>query len=322
MSRQINQFFSQKVDVDLQLIPAELFWEGAEKSSLNDLMISVLREDRMFPELEGNKFRKLKYHLKAIRKQDVILSVAGPYSNHLHALAVATKLFGLNTKVLIRSGTIKSTPTTVFALKRGIELHYIDPSSFRKRYNEDQHKAWLIEYGADYFIPEGGGGDKGVEACTEILANPNLDLSKITHICCAAGSGTMLAGMAKYIAKHAPNCTLIGISAVKQTKHLEEMLQKYAPDILAKERVQLIADTDFKGFGRWDDRLLNLIKTYDAFGLPLEQIYTAKMMWYLREFVQSEFENGAKPMNVLCIHSGGLQGRCGLVSKRPDMDEV
>jgi 1-aminocyclopropane-1-carboxylate deaminase len=315
MSNPIDSYFSQKAGLVIQEIPNKLLFNDIE-GNFENIEVSILREDRMFPELQGNKFRKLKYHLKNLPKGASILSVAGPYSNHLHALAVATKLFGLKTKVIIRKGTITQTPTTIFAMNSGVELFFISPLEFRKRYSIEQQNRWLIDFKADYFIPEGGGGPKGVSACEEILANPDLDVSLFTHVFCAAGSGTMLAGIAKSIIDNSYECTLVGVSAVKQTQHLEDILMEYAPSLVKNNQVHLIGDLDFKGFGRWDNRLLTTIKKFDAIDVELEQIYTAKMIWYLKNYFVQESAGalGSHKYKVLCIHSGGLQGRCGLIS--------
>lgn len=312
MSVKIADFFAKQVNPIIQQIPSNLLWEG---QVAHGIKLAILREDLMFPELEGNKFRKLKYHLTALDgTSDKLLSVAGPYSNHLHALAVATKLFGLNTHVLIREGRVMESSTTQFAKQQGVKLHYVNPAIFRLRYEESQQQQWLAQYSRNYFIPEGGGGEKGVKACEEILANSGLNLAEVTHIFCAAGSGTMLAGIAKYLEKNSSNCKLIGISAVKQTQHLVQLLQKYAPDLYQTDNVQLVGDSVFKGFGKWDQRLLDLIGQFDSLGIPLEQIYTAKMMWYLKEYLAQEIDQRNTPVNALAIHSGGLQGRCGLIT--------
>lgn len=311
MSTKIADFFAKPVNPIIQQIPNNFLWPNQQ---LPAIKLAILREDLMFPELEGNKFRKLKYHLTSLEGREKLLSVAGSYSNHLHALAVATKLFGLDTHVLIREGSVRESPTTQFAKQFGVSLHYIKPSCFRMRYNESQQQQWLAEYGRNYFIPEGGGGEKGIRACEEILASPLIKVEKLTHIFCAAGSGTMLAGLAKYLEKNSLNCKLVGISAVKKTQHLVQLLQLYAPDLYQSGNVQLIGDSVFKGFGKWDDRLLNLISQFDALGIPLEQIYTAKMMWYLKEFIAQEIDHKKIPINALAVHSGGLQGRCGLLS--------
>lgn len=316
MIHSIAQYFSKQPKVDIQIIPLEAL---VNESYLDyqHTEVHLLREDRMFPELEGNKFRKLKYHLLSLDSQSTILSVAGPYSNHLHALATATKLFGLKAKVLIRKGRVLNTPTTEFALKSGVELIYVEPSAYRLRHDIEMQQSWLNEHRADYFIPEGGGGEKGIKACTEILANEPIKEQQYTHICCAAGSGTMIAGIAQHLAmaKSKTSTKLIGISAVKQTQHLEQILNIYAPEMMRQKRIQLIGDTTFKGFGKWDQRLLKLMEDFDALDMPLEHIYTAKMLWYLRDFIiTSGTPNELNPMKILCIHSGGLQGRCGLIS--------
>ena len=84
---------------------------------LNDLLfeekklaVYVLRDDMIHPFISGNKWRKLKYNLVEMQRQEknTLLTFGGAYSNHIYATAAAGKLFGFNTAD--GSKTSKSDP--------------------------------------------------------------------------------------------------------------------------------------------------------------------------------------------------------------------
>ena len=70
------------------------------------LVVTVLRLDKIHPEISGNKWFKLKYYLEAakLRKKDRLISFGGPYSNHLVALACAARAQGFSSTGFIRGG--------------------------------------------------------------------------------------------------------------------------------------------------------------------------------------------------------------------------
>ena len=60
-------------------------------------------------------------------------------------------------------------------------------------------------------------------------------------------------------------------------------------------------------FGKWTEALILFIKSFHAAtGIPLDVVYTAKMMMTLRDMLSS----GCFGMDrrILCVHTGGLQG--------------
>ena len=56
--------------------------------------IDILRLDLLHPDIQGNKYYKLKYNLEEAKaqKKNILLSFGGEYSNHIHALSLAGKV--------------------------------------------------------------------------------------------------------------------------------------------------------------------------------------------------------------------------------------
>lgn len=73
-------------DAPLILQPLSLDWLAR-----SGVEVALLRLDLLDPELSGNKWFKLIKHLDAARSVAApgLISLGGPHSNHLHALAAA-----------------------------------------------------------------------------------------------------------------------------------------------------------------------------------------------------------------------------------------
>ena len=87
-------------------------------------------------------------------------------------------------------------------------------------------------------------------------------------------------------------------------------LQEYVAQQLQPEKslnFQLFDHWHFGGFAKHDDELLAFMNSfYEMNNIPLDFVYTAKMMYGLRQLILSDYFSS--DANLLCIHSGGLQG--------------
>ena len=69
-------------------------------------------------------------------------------------------------------------------------------------------------------------------------------------------------------------------------------------------------DYHFGGYAKIRPELLEFIRHFEAaHAIPLEPVYTGKLMFALYDLIVSNhFQHG---QTVLALHSGGLQGRAG-----------
>ena len=157
-----------------------------------DVEWDVLRTDLIHPICSGNKLFKLKYYLleAAQKNYTMIHTEGGPWSNHIVAVAFAAKETGFRASGIIngnepfdKSFTIKD------AENYGMDLFY-------KGWGNDQPD---INHTDSFYIPQGGYGILGAIGAKEMI-NDELQ-NKYTHILCAVGTGTMLAGIAQTIKK-------------------------------------------------------------------------------------------------------------------------
>ena len=148
-----------------------------------------------------------------------------------------------------------------------------------------------------------------MRGCAEILpeVEENFDI-----VCCATGTGTTLAGLTISLKAHQ---NLIGFSALKGGEFLNEEANR----LIAESRLrlqstldfQLITDYHFGGYAKMKPELLDFIEGFqERTGIPLDPIYTGKMMFGLYDLIRkSYFGNNT---SILVVHTGGLQGWEGM----------
>ncbi|MEZ0090143.1 1-aminocyclopropane-1-carboxylate deaminase/D-cysteine desulfhydrase [Streptacidiphilus sp. EB129] len=157
------------------------------------------RDDLLHPTVPGNKWRKLLPNLAAARAagQDAVLTFGGAYSNHLRATAAAGREAGLRTIGVVRGDELRDrplNPSLAQAAAWGMELDFLDRTTWRARMSEAVLDSLLRRHGVALVVPEGGSNALGVRGCVALgreLADSGADL-----VCCSVGTGGTLAGLA------------------------------------------------------------------------------------------------------------------------------
>jgi 1-aminocyclopropane-1-carboxylate deaminase len=259
----------------------------------DNIQAAMLRLDLLHPEVSGNKWFKLKHNL-LLAGQRRIVTFGGAYSNHIAATAAACSLLGLPCTGIIRGErpTVLSH-TLQQALSKGMQLEFVSREAYR-------HKSTL-DYPDAYIIPEGGNNDAGVLGCQEILSL--ADTSAFTHILCAVGTGTTLAGL---ISSALPHQQIQGYVVLKGATYLQSEITALTDN---SNNWQLVHDFHGGGYAKTSPALFDFMNQfYRETQIPLDVVYTGKLVY---GFSQSEFPAGSK---VLLIHTGGLQGNLSLSS--------
>ena len=282
-------------NITLDKLTGELFNDHA-------IDVSVLRLDKIHPVISGNKWFKLKYYLEdaVTQKKKNIITFGGAWSNHIVATAAACKLCGLNATGIIRGEEPATvSPTLKQAKEMGMQLIFISREDYKTKkipeiFSPDEY----------YLIPEGGYGQIGAKGAAEIYGH--CDKENYTQILCAAGTGTMLAGL---INEAMSQQKLTGISVLKNNDGLLENVRC----LLKNDSVnfQVIHDYHFGGYAKHTDKLLNFMnKLYDQTGIPSDFVYTGKLFFAVNDLAEKKFfPKGSK---LLLIHSGGIQGNASL----------
>ncbi|MDP2346701.1 MAG: pyridoxal-phosphate dependent enzyme [Gammaproteobacteria bacterium] len=272
--------------------------------------LRMLRLDKVHPLLSGNKWYKLRLNLEAARHQGhtTVLSFGGAYSNHLHALAAAGNLFGFRTIGVVRGElTQPLNPTLAFCREQGMELHAISRTEYRSKTDGAFLAELTARFGDFFLVPEGGANTAGVLGCTDIVRFLQWSShSRDRHVMLACGTGATLAGM---LAGLTVPCQITGFSVLKGGEFLTHRVQEFLHECGAADPGQWQINTDwhFGGYGRVTNELLEFIRQFTrTTGIPLEPVYTGKMMFGLYSLLaQGGIASGSE---IIAIHSGGLQG--------------
>jgi 1-aminocyclopropane-1-carboxylate deaminase len=273
------------------------------------LQVDVLRLDLIHPVIAGNKWFKLKYYLERARHEEKnkLVSFGGAYSNHLIALAEASRLYGFSSAAFIRGEKSRTLSHTLQqARETGMKLHFLS----RANYDEKKRSVFLQRNensdSDDLFIPEGGAGPEGVMGAAEILSI--VPTGSYNYICCAVGTGTTLTGLAN---SSGAEQNIIGVSVLKGTKKLEplQLTCLSSPDLA--EKVYMIHEDHFGGYAKKSKILfdfMNLI--FSESGIPTDFVYTGKLFYsVMRLAAKNFFPAGSR---ILVLHTGGLQGNQSL----------
>lgn len=278
-----------------------------------EVQLAVLRLDLVDPLVSGNKWFKLVHHLRAAREAGAtgLISLGGPHSNHLHALAAAAARHGFHSVGLLR-GHPQQTPTTEDLQRFGMQLQWLGYGGYRERHQPGFFDTWRERYPDHYCVPEGGGGLAGALGCAPLVQDVAAKLADIGWTdhdgwWVAAGTGTTLAGLVIGEAERSAR-KVYGALAGPPSHGAAQEIDRLAEEAGITHSNYQLVDASRAGFGRFDAELARfIVETENAAGWPLDPVYTAKAMLALRAHVQGGFfPRGAR---LVFVHTGGLQGR-------------
>lgn len=270
------------------------------------IKLFIKREDLIHPFISGNKYRKLKYNLQHAKNdnQTTLLTFGGAFSNHIAATAFAGKQYGFKTIGVIRGeelvSEINENPTLKFAQDCGMKFVFVSRERYKLKTSEDFISELKQNLGSFYLVPEGGTNEFAIKGCEEILSK-NDDV--YDFICCAIGTGGTISGLINSAKSHQK---ILGFPSLKGN-FLKEDIRKFAKN----DNWDIISDYHFGGYAKVSDVLIEFINEfYKKNAIPLDPIYTGKMVFGVMELIQNNYfpENS----KILLIHTGGIQGISGM----------
>ncbi len=279
----------------------------------NQIQTDVLRLDKIHSLISGNKWFKLKYYIENAKKANKkkLVSYGGAYSNHLLALAAAARINGFFSTGYIRGEKPMSlSQTLLLAGQYGMELRFLS----RQEYDHKKRSVSLHQMEDNeretLSIPEGGAGEEGVRGAEEILSA--ITLGKYSHICCAVGTGTTLAGI---INSAGSDQKIIGVSVLKGTHDFEPLNILNIKSLSKLGNVQMIHEDHFGGYAKTSQILIDFMnQVFEESGIPTDIVYTGKLFYSIsRMAMEKSFPPGSR---ILILHSGGLQGNLSLSADR------
>jgi 1-aminocyclopropane-1-carboxylate deaminase/D-cysteine desulfhydrase-like pyridoxal-dependent ACC family enzyme len=288
------------------------------------------RDDLLHPEVHGNKWRKLAPLLAQVRETHPkgIITFGGPFSNHLHAVAAAGRLFNFPTFGIVRGlSTDTDNPTLRAAQQNGMRLLPVSREMYR---DLKVHAAALLGTEASqYFVlPEGGATRLAVENCASItreifsqLPGPRLPDTPV-FICVPAGTGCTAAGIISSF--EVKNGQVLIFPVVNRGFEAPAILQQMLeagvpaqPDELEK-RFGIIRDYELGGFAKLHLPAYEFALEFERqTGILLDPVYTSKMMFGIYDMLANgKFPPGS---TVVALHTGGLQGWDGFNARYGDL---
>ena len=277
-------------------------WLAKDLFNGNDIEVAVCRFDRIHPTVSGNKWFKLRYYLEnaSHANKNGIITYGGAYSNHILATALACQEESLDCIGIIRGekpATLSKTLTE--ASRMGMRLIFIP----RNEYSKKNIPASVSDL--NYLvIPEGGYGETGARGASTMV--DHFSLAAFTHILCAVGTGTTLAGIINACRN---NQQVTGISVMKNNLLLEDAVSSLLTN--KSYSFSISHDYSFGGYAKYQPSLIEFMNWWFArTGIPSDFVYTGKLFYAALDMIrQGKFPTGSR---VLIIHSGGLQGNTSL----------
>jgi len=280
--------------------------------SHHQVRLYLKRDDQVHPTIIGNKWRKLKYNLQRAKElnHNTLLTFGGAFSNHIHAVAAAGKSFDFQTIGIIRGERITPfNPTLQFAEAQGMQLEFVDRTTYREKNSLPYLHSLKEKYGTVYIIPEGGTNKLALQGCVEIVEeieqqSPNSP----DYLCTSCGTGGTIAGIIQGAKK---STHVLGFSSLKGnflTKEIERLLTKNSISPLASWSIN--TTYHFGGYAKFDNTLIDFINQFkQQHQIQLDPIYTGKMMYGVFDLIEKGYF--PKGSSIVAIHTGGLQGIAG-----------
>jgi len=266
-----------------------------------NVKLFMKREDLIDSQISGNKYWKLFFninlYLEKKSKNPSIITFGGAFSNHIAAVSAVGKMLNIPSLGIIRGEELQDkwhdNPTLVFAEKNGMNFRFVTREDYRDK--EKLIQSLQKEFPEALIVPEGGTNEDAVNGVKMMLNDETKDFD---YLCTAVGTGGTIAGILKF---SEDNQKVIGFKAVNDSS-----LENKIFELTLKRNFDLI-DSSFGGYGKIKDENIRFINGFkERYGIPLEPIYTGKMMQKIFELIDEEYfpENS----RILCFHTGGLQG--------------
>lgn len=271
------------------------------------ITLKVLRLDLIHPIVSGNKIFKLAKFIDAAVDEDAegLLTFGGAYSNHLVATAFLCRTYGMRSVGIVRGEEPDTlSPTLGHCLDFGMELRFISRDAFAQSH-ASRFTHYQKEYPQLHIVPEGGYHPMGAAGAASIST---LIPDSTTHIVCATGTCTMLAGL--YLGRK-PHQHLIAVPVLKGMKDSFDRLEYLTGQKPDERFLHLAEDYHFGGYAKHDNTLISFMNAlYTQYRIPTDKVYTAKLIYAVKDLIaRNHFPKGSR---ILAVHSGGLQGNASL----------
>ncbi len=285
-----------------------------EKINIHGVTVSVVRDDLNHPIVQGNKLRKLKYHLLEAKSLGIktLVTFGGAYSNHLVATAYAAREAGFQSVGVVRGDELDKRPdlwshTLQVAAGYDMSFLFVNRSDYRLKIEAEPVRTLLAQSPYKYVIPEGGSGVLAVKGVAELVDEWMAESIKPSHVFCPVGTGGTLAGVIAGMAKHKLCCNILGTVVLKGLHGVKDDIKQLLGVHDGEVDWRLLNRYHFGGYAKHTSELAEFsIEFEQKHQIKLDKIYNSKSFFALTDMIEKgEITTEDKP---LIIHTGGLQG--------------
>ena len=221
------------------LLPTPLVEAPRLSKALNGPRIFIKRDDLTGFGFGGNKVRGLEYYIADAleKKADVIVTGAGPQSNHVRATAAAARVAGLDVVAIMHDSRPADTQGNLLLDDLlGAEVRFTnhpDRSLVDRRIEETA--AELRQAGRrPYIIPRGGASDLGAQGYVEFVRELNSQLQTLniapTRLVLATGSCGTHAGILGGTKIHGAPYRILGITVSRPVTECIERITRISKE--------------------------------------------------------------------------------------------
>lgn len=272
------------------------------------IQLSVLRLDKIHPVVSGNKLFKLHYFLEeaGAAAHKTLLTFGGAYSNHLVATAFACRLAGVKSIAVVRGEEPPALSHTLqHCVEYGMQLKFISRQAFARKEEAAFNQKIKDEFGHCTIVPEGGYHTLGAKGAA--LIHQLFKPGTYSHICTAAGTATTAAGL--LMGSDAEK--IICVPVLKGMTDIEQRIAFCGNNTGSMERLHIFNEYHFGGYAKKTPALIAFMNAFwEQHRLPTDFVYTAKLFYGIMDKIKEGYF--AAGSNILCLHTGGLQGNLSL----------
>ncbi len=281
------------------------------------ISLYLKRDDLLNPLIQGSKARKLAAVIPLVQAAypGGIATFGGAFSNHLHAVAAAGRIFDFPTIGVLRGEHLDlQNPTLRFCQENGMQLVPIS----KKQYDLDKKEGFeslKARFPSTYILPEGGNIPAAVEACKaiseEIMTQlPPAFREQPFYCCVPAGTGCTAAGVLGGI-----QGGQVVVFPVSSHDFGPETILNLLPEGAAMApKLRLVHDYNLGGFAKFHSPVMAFVRAFHAAtNILLDPVYTAKMLFGVFDMLaKGDFADNS---TVVVLHTGGLQGWAGFEAR-------
>lgn len=282
-----------------------------EQLFINDQIknLFIKRDDLLHPIISGNKWRKLKYNIELVEKNNYngILSFGGAFSNHLLALAYLCKLKNIQSVGIVRGEelNIHSNSILTYCASLGMRLKFVSREDYSYKDQSEYKQELQSEFSNFFIVPEGGANYQGVIGCMEIMKDTHNDYD---IVCVSQGTTTTSLGILLSIPE---NTILLVCPALKGFDSKTEMTTRLSKMGFESQyidekmnQVRILTSDEFGKYANTNERLKAFASNfYSKTNIPLDLTYNARSVCKMIDFLKNENKIDSK---ILYIHTGGF----------------